>query len=108
MGYPIHACAIMPDHAHLIVGRHRLTIEKTCDQLKARATMKLSKAGLHPFADQPYAGGRLPTPWARKGWWVFIDDEQHLRAAIAYVEKNPMKSGLKPQHWSFVRPVDWA
>lgn len=105
LNYPIYACAIMPDHAHLIVGRHRLTIEKTCDQLKARATSKLLKAGLHPFADQPYAGGRLPTPWARKGWWVFIDDEPHLSAAIKYVEKNPVKSGLKPQRWSFVKPV---
>lgn len=105
LAYPIHACAIMPDHVHLIVGRHHLTIEKTCDQLKARATRRLLKAGSHPFADQPYAGGRLPTPWARKGWWVFIDDEQHLCNAIAYVEQNPVKSGLKRQRWSFVKPV---
>lgn len=101
---PIHACAIMPDHVHLIVGRHRLTIEKTCDQLKARATKKLAEAGLNPFADQPYADGRIPTPWDRKGWWVFIDGVDHLQNAIRYVEQNPMRSGLKPQRWPFVKP----
>jgi REP element-mobilizing transposase RayT len=95
----------MPNHAHLIIGRRRLTIEKTCDQLKARASKKLTEAGMHPFSDQPYADGRLPTPWARKGWWVFINDAEHLSAAISYVEKNPVKSGLKPQRWSFVKPV---
>ena len=31
---PIHACAIMPDHAHLVVGRFRLSIERICEQLK--------------------------------------------------------------------------
>lgn len=108
LGYPVHACAIMPDHAHLVVGRHRITIEKMCDQLKARATSRLKRAGLHPFADRPYSGGRLPTPWARKGWWVFIDDTEHLRAAITYVENNPPKSGLKRQRWSFVTPARGA
>ena len=103
-GYPIHACAIMPDHAHLIVGRHRLTIEKSCDQLKARASAKLTAAGLHPFAAQPYRDGRIPSPWARKGWWVFIDNIEHLAAAIRYVQDNPTKAGFKPQRWSFVTP----
>ena len=103
-GYPIHACAIMPDHVHLILGRTSLKIESVCDQLKARATAKLNERSLHPFADQPYKNGRIPTPWARKGWWVFIADMDHLDAAIRYVQSNPMRSGLKPQRWSFVTP----
>jgi hypothetical protein len=59
---------------------------------------------LHPFADQPYRNGRLPTPWARKGWWVYLDDATDVHRAIRYVENNPMKAGLPAQQWSCVVP----
>ena len=44
--------------------------------------------------------------WAAQGWTVFIDDTEHLRAAIRYVENNPVKAGHRPQRWSFVIPLD--
>lgn len=68
-GCIIPACAVLPDHAHLVVARHRILIERTCERLKSAATTQLLREGLHPFADEAYANGRLPTPWARKGWW---------------------------------------
>lgn len=65
-GLIVHACAMMPDHAHLVVTRHRLLIERVAEQLKGAGTARLNAAGLHPFAHEPYRNGRLPTPWARK------------------------------------------
>ena len=105
-GCAVRACAIMPDHAHLVVGRHRLPIERLCDQFKAAATAHLKREGLHPFADSPYENGRLPSPWARKGWWVFLDSHADVERAVRYVDENPVKAGLRRQAWSFVTPFD--
>ena len=103
---PVHACAIMPDHVHLIVGRFRLSIERTCEQLKGAATAQLNREGIHPFADVHYRNGRTPTPCARKGWWVYLDSAAHVRRSIRYVNENPVRAGLRPQRWSFVTPYE--
>jgi hypothetical protein len=47
----------------------------------------------------------VPTVWAGKYWKVFIDTAEHLEAAIAYVENNPVKEGKPKQFWSFVTPL---
>lgn len=101
---PVHALAILPDHVHLIVGRCELDIETVATLLKGRATTCLSKAGLHPFAAEPYRGGRLPTPWARKAWSVFLDDRAEVRRAIQYVEANPVKAGYARQSYAWLTP----
>lgn len=103
-GCVVHACAILPDHAHLVVARHRVKIERVCEQLKGAATMQLNRKGLHPFADQSYSNGRLPTPWARKGWWVFLDSARDIERAVDYTNTNPVRDGLKAQRWKFVTP----
>ncbi|MEX0776301.1 MAG: hypothetical protein WD042_11400 [Phycisphaeraceae bacterium] len=103
-GLLIHACAIIPTHAHLVLARHHLKIESTCEQLKAAATTQLNHAGLHPFADEPYRNGRLPTLWARYGWWVFLDSVDDILRAIRYVELNPIHANLPSQRWQCVTP----
>ena len=95
-GYAVHACAVLPDHCHLIVGRHARSVGRINGHLKARATQALVEDGLWADADC--------SPWARKGWDVFVDNAQWVHAAIHYVERNPEKDGLRRQHWSFVRP----
>jgi REP element-mobilizing transposase RayT len=103
---PVHACAIMPDHVHLVIGRFRLPIERICEQLKGAATAQLEREDRHPFLDQPYRDDRLPTPWARKGWWVYLDSATDVRRSIRYVSENPVRAGLRPQRWSFVTPCE--
>ncbi len=103
---PVHAGAIMPDHVHLVVGRFRLPIERICEQLKGAATAQMNREERHPFADQPYRDDRLPTPWARKGWRVYLDSAADVRRSIRYVNENPVRAGLRPQRWSFVTPYD--
>ena len=101
---PVHSCAIMPDHVHLVIGRFRLSIERICEQLKGAATARLNREDRHPFVNQPYRNDRLSTPWARKGWWVYLDSDTDVRRSIRYVNENPVRAGLRPQQWSFVAP----
>ena len=103
---PVHACAIMPDHVHLVVGRFRLPIERICEQLKGAATEQLNREGMHPFADVHYRNGRTPTPWARTDWWVYLGSAAGVRRSIRYVNENPVRAGLRPQRWSFVAPYE--
>ena len=98
------AGSVLPRHSHLVVGRMSHPVEQTANLLKGAATTELSRRGLHPFAGRPFANGKLPTPWTRKEWSCFLDDDAAIRRAIAYVETNPVKDGKRPQRWSFVTP----
>jgi REP element-mobilizing transposase RayT len=96
-GIEIWACSILPEHVHLVIGRHRLDVEQIVNQLKGYATRQLVAENLHPFPDHRGC-------WGRGLWKVFVDNPGHLQAAIKYVEKNPLKEGLRRQSWGFVRP----
>ncbi len=98
----ILACAIMPRHTHLVIDRPRYPAEQATNLLKGAATAELTRRGLHPFAEAPYQNGRLPTPWSRKQWIVFLNNDAAIRRAITYVEGNSSKEELRPQRWSFV------
>jgi REP element-mobilizing transposase RayT len=102
-GCAICACAILPCHAHLVVARHRYSIEKIATLLKGAATTQLLKEERHPLAHQPYRNGTLPTPWARRAWSVFLDCVEDVERAVQYVVKNPVKEGKPRQDWSFVK-----
>ncbi len=102
-GYAALACTILPDHVHLVVGRGNYDVELLVGRLKASATAALRQEGVHPqaaFASP--GGGRLPKCFGRGAWSVYLDPPDVDRA-IGYVEQNPMKEGLPPQRWSFVK-----
>ncbi len=80
----IWACAILPDHWHLVVGTRRLLVE-----------------GIHPFGSTT-EGRRIAKCFARGEWSGFLENEDEVRHAIRYVEGNPMKEGLRRQRWGFV------
>jgi len=102
-GCLLFACAILPSHSHLVVGRHTCSIEMVARLLKGAATTRLLQEGLHPFADQPYANGRLPTPWAHNEWSCFLDSASDIIRAVKYVEGNPLKERKRAQRWGFVK-----
>ncbi len=93
--YRIHAFSIMPDHAHLVIGRHHYTIEQIVRRLKQAATTRLRDEG---FRIDP------PSPWARGLWKVYLNDSAAVERAIRYVNDNPVKDGLPRQRWKFVVP----
>lgn len=103
-GYLIHACAIMPDHVHLVAGRDGRRAESIAAHFKRAASRQLRTAGVHPFQDQATPRGELPPCWARGEWKVFLNDDEGIIRAIQYVERNPTNDGLRPQNWSFVTP----
>lgn len=102
--YVIYALAILPDHVHLVMSRHALKIDRIAAHFKAKATSQLRDEQLHPLAQHASRSGRIPSPWARNHWCPFISSNEHMNAAIRYVEGNPIKAGLKRQSWKLVVP----
>ena len=93
--YQPFACAIMPNHVHLVLGRHDRPVEQTSAHLKSRATQRLNARGLNP----------LPrSPWAKGQWVVYLNSPQQVINAINYANRNPTRDGLKRQQWKFVKP----
>src|SRR3954470_19546090 len=82
-GLVVWACAILPDHVHLVVGRPAIPVEQLVIQLKGDATQELEREGIHPLA--AWKSQRLPKCWARGQWKVFLHGEDVPRA-IRYVE----------------------
>ena len=71
---------ILPQHAHLVIARCERRAEQIIAHLKGRATQQLAAEGLHPLADFREADGTIPSPWARKGWPVFLESDQRIFA----------------------------
>jgi REP element-mobilizing transposase RayT len=105
-GLAILACAILPDHVHLVVGRHRIKVKPLVIQLKGKATQELIDEGVHPFGHLPLENGRPPKCFARGAWKVYLDTVDEVYQAIQYVDDNPLKEGKPRQRWSFITPFD--
>jgi REP element-mobilizing transposase RayT len=95
-GYTVHACTILPEHVHMVIGHSPRLVGRIVGHLKGRATQHLAAAGLWPDAERPV--------WGRKAWKVFLDSPERVAGAIAYIEANPEKEGKPRQQWSFVKP----
>ena len=93
----IHACAIMPDHVHVVVARHKLDGDEIIACLKRAGTRALNDAGLHPLAAFGRTSGKHPCPWGGQGWKVFLGTPSEMRGRICYVEENPEKAGFRRQ-----------
>ena len=98
--YPIHACSILPDHIHIVIGRVTLNIRQVVRQLKQFATQHLKSENLYPIEN--------PMLWGRGSWVVYLHDEEAVDRAIRYVEDNPIKDGKKRQQWKFVKPYPFS
>jgi REP element-mobilizing transposase RayT len=105
-GPRILACAILPDHVHLVLETHRVTTPQIVIQLKGEASSQLLAEGLHPCGDAPRDRGRIPKCFSRGQWAVYLDEPEEMRRAIRYVEGNPVKEGKRRQSWSFVREYE--
>jgi len=103
-GFVVWACSIMPQHVHLVIGRHRYKVEQICNLLKGEATKELKAGFIHPLAEFAETKGKLPSMWGEQQWKVYLDTEEAIKNAIRYVEDNPVKEGMPPQKWSFVTP----
>ena len=94
----VFACAVMPDHVHIVFASHERKNVSLVGQLKSRATKRLNHESLHPLSG-------THSPWAQGHWEVFLDTEDEVLGAIDYVEQNPIREGRPPQEWPFVVPI---
>jgi REP element-mobilizing transposase RayT len=95
--YVVHACAVMPDHAHLIIAAHPRPIRKIVGHLKSKATQQLNEEGMNPMAGCKYGDGTPASPWQDQAWDVRIYTSKQLWWEINYVNENPTKAKLPPQ-----------
>lgn len=105
-GITIWACAIMPNHVHLVEKRHKYSIEQIVRLLRQNATRVLIAEGHHPFQDLIDEDGKPPTCWGEGFRRIFLFDDEGIRRRIKYVKDNPIEAGFKPQHWDFVEQYD--
>ncbi len=103
-GLIVWACAVLPDHVHMVLARHRLKVESLVIQLKGSATEQLIEEGIHPFGDQRDAHDRPHKCFARGEWKVYLETVDDIHRANGYVEGNPRKEGKPVQRWPFVTP----
>jgi REP element-mobilizing transposase RayT len=82
--YTCYACAILPDHIHLILRKHRDSAEEMIQHLQDYGRLRLSASGLFP-TDHPI--------WVRGGWKVFLDHPDEIRRTIGYIDDNPLPYG---------------
>jgi hypothetical protein len=67
------------------------------------AAQALRDLGLNPMEQFADANGKIPSVWVQHGWNVYLNTAEEIERAVEYDQKNPMKSGLPPQRWSFVK-----
>lgn len=95
--YTCYECAIMPDHVHLLIRRHRDHAETMIEALQQTTRQALIEAGnrtlTHPV-------------WAGPGWKVFLNTPEDIVRVIKYMRDNPVKAGRPPQSWPFVQPYE--
>ncbi len=95
--YTIYACAILKNHVHLCVRRHRDDGRTIClDFMNATRVALLEanrKLGTHRI-------------WAERPYAKFLDTPTAVRGVVKYIEENPEKEGLPRQQWPFVVEYD--
>lgn len=95
--YTCYACAIMPDHVHVLIRKHKHQAEEMIENLQDASRLRLRTSGQrapnHPV-------------WGGEGWKVFLDHPDAVRRTIRYIEKNPAQRNLPSQRWGFVQEYD--
>lgn len=97
-GFVCYACAIMPDHVHILIRRHRDRAEEVVARFQDAAKVALIDAGKRPVNHPVWTDG--------PGWKTFINTQQQFRNEIKYIGDNPRKIGQPAQTWSFVAAYD--
>jgi REP-associated tyrosine transposase len=95
--YTVWACAIMTNHVHLCVRRHRNSGEEIWDDFA-----RITREALFAFNDVP----RAHRVWSNRPYAVFLYTPEEVRRCVQYIEDNPAKSNLPAQCWPFVALYD--
>lgn len=94
-GYTCYACAIMPNHAHLVIRKHSEKAETMIRHLKTASARALCDQG---FADEEHP------IWSGDPFKKFLFTPEDVHRTIGYVEANPPNAKLPRQAYEFVTP----
>lgn len=99
--YTCYACAIVTNHAHLIVRRHRDDAHEIINHLKLASAERL-RIQLDVPNDHPI--------WSADPYAKYLNTPDAVRQAVDYVERNFAKSRLTEQDYPFVIPYtgEWS
>jgi putative transposase len=94
--YRLIAWVIMPNHVHVLIDPAE-PISKSIQGWKSFTARWL-------LENNERLGLGIPDPhhvWMREYWDRFIRDDDHARATIDYIHRNPVKAGLcrEPNQW---------
>jgi REP element-mobilizing transposase RayT len=95
--YTCYACAVMPDHLHILVRKHKDQAEVMIANLQLASRAAIVNTGCRDPAHPV---------WTQGGWKVFLDHPDEVRRTNRYIENNPGKEGLPAQRWEFVKAYD--
>ncbi len=93
--YTCYACAIMPDHVHILLRQHRHRVDEMIANLQSASRLRLSA---HLPENHPV--------WTTGGYNRFILTPQQMRNTIEYIASNPSKEGLPAELWDFIQPYN--
>jgi REP element-mobilizing transposase RayT len=96
-GYTCYGCAIMPDHVHMLIRRHRDKSEVMIDKLQARSRSAIIEAKCR---------GVLHPVWGGPGWKGFLNSRRDMERTVKYIRNNPVKIGKPVQEWAFAKRYD--
>jgi REP element-mobilizing transposase RayT len=95
--YTCYGCAIMPDHVHMLIRKHRDLAETMIGHFQNVSREALIQLGRRR-QDHPVWGG--------PGWKVYLDSLDDMERTVRYILDNPIKVGRPPQVWPFVEAYD--
>lgn len=95
--YTCYACAIMPDHVHMLVRKHRDKAEEMIDHFQEASALAMRRWPRH---------GENHPVWGGPGWKVFLFTQGDITRTNRYVELNPEKARRPAQEWVFVVEYD--
>jgi REP element-mobilizing transposase RayT len=95
--YTCYACAIMPDHVHVLIRKHTHDAEDMIANLQEGSRLRLRASSLRPESHPV---------WGGPGWKVFQDHPDDVRRTMKYIEDNPLSLRMPEQTWNFITPYD--
>lgn len=97
-GYTCYACAVMPDHVHMLIRKHRDDAWDMLDDIQFETRQKFLEKFTSYSNEHPL--------WTHGGYVNFVSKTEILHRVIKYIAANPLKIGLPGQFWPFVKAYD--
>ncbi len=95
--YTVRACAVLRNHVHLCIRRHRDDALKMWNSFAA-ATADAVRSHADVHAQHPV--------WSARPYKVFLYNPEDARRVVEYIEQNPDREGLPRQAHPFVVAYD--